>query len=85
MSGGVLGGVLGWVLGGVFVFCIPFIQRHFSKIGVGLAKNCTSTLLCYTSQLWQLWGVSIGVTIRKYGSYVCKMVYLEKLVLYLES
>ena len=35
----------GWVLGLVFVFCIPFTQRHFRKIGVGLSKNCTSTPL----------------------------------------
>ena len=48
-EGWVLGLVLGWVLGGVlglvFVFCIPFTQRHFRKIGVGLSKNCTSTPL----------------------------------------
>ncbi len=45
----VLGLVLGWVLGGVlglvFIFCIPFTQRHFRKIGVGLSKNYTSTPL----------------------------------------
>ena len=41
----VLGGVLGGVLGWVFIFCIPFTQRHFRKIGVGLSKNCTSTPL----------------------------------------
>ena len=42
-EGWVLGLVLGWVLGGVlglvFVFCIPFTQRHFRKIGVGLSKT----------------------------------------------
>ena len=37
--------LLGGVLGLVFVFCIPFTQRHFRKIGVGLSKNCTSTPL----------------------------------------
>ena len=41
----VLGLLLGGVLGLVFVFCIPFTQRHFRKIGVGLSKNCTSTPL----------------------------------------
>ena len=48
-EGGVLGLVLGLLLGGVlglvFIFCIPFTQRHFRKIGVGLSKNCTSTPL----------------------------------------
>ncbi|UKK53832.1 hypothetical protein [Prevotella sp. E2-28] len=41
----VLGLVLGGVLGLVFIFCIPFTQRHFRKIGVGLSKNYTSTPL----------------------------------------
>ena len=81
----VLGLLLGGVLGLVFVFCIPFTQRHFRKIGVGLSKNCTSTPLKgdedgaedrrtgsskFTN--WQLHNHKVPLYVSKYRTYFPK-------------